>query len=134
MRKLQIILIGLAVSLLLVNAGFYLARWMEPDNYWAVFVYACIFAPIWEEAVFRWAPIQIARKVGVFEQIKWPLIILTSVVFGLIHGGTLSILVQGTFGLILSAVYIETGFSYLSAVTLHSLWNMFIFFRLMGDG
>lgn len=132
-KKAVVILIGFAAALLLVHLGYYLSLWMAPDTYWPSFVYLCVFAPLWEEAVFRWAPLEIARRTNTLDKIKWPLIILTSAVFGLIHNGTLSIPVQGVLGIILSLVYIESGFSYLSCVLIHSMWNASIFIGLIGE-
>jgi membrane protease YdiL (CAAX protease family) len=125
MTKLKIILAGLVACILLITGGWYLSDWIQQDTKWAILIYACLFSPLWEEALFRWAPIEVAKRTGVLGKIKWPLIIATSIIFAMTHKGTLSIPIQGTFGLILSIVYIETN-SYWSAVLLHSLWNLMV--------
>lgn len=135
MRNIKIILIGFIASVVLVNLGYYITVWMEPENYWPILVYTCIFSPIWEEAVFRWAPIEIFRRTGILEKTTWPLIILTSVLFAYIHEGQSSILIQGIFGLILSVVYLQINsrYSYMYVVSLHSIWNLCIFFGLISN-
>lgn len=87
-----------------------------------MFFFMCIWAPIWEEAAFRYAPITIAKNFG--SQFLIPVIIISSVLFGWGHGhGPLSLLIQGIMGFIFSLLYIKNNFSYWSSVTAHFLWN-----------
>jgi membrane protease YdiL (CAAX protease family) len=83
---------------------------------------ACIVAPLWEELVFRVAPLQIAKGFG--EKYLIPVIIISSAIFGWGHGeGTYSILIQGVLGAVLSWVYIKNNYSYWSVVAVHAMWN-----------
>lgn len=89
-----------------------------------IIFYTCIFAPIWEEAVFRYAPITIAKVIG--EKAVIPVIVISSCVFGWIHHyNPESVLLQGGIGFILSYVYLRTN-SYASIVAVHALYNFFI--------
>lgn len=92
------------------------------------FFFMCISAPIWEEALFRFAPIEIIRKTK--KSLLFPFIIITSIVFGWLHGSVENIWMQGVFGLIASVLYIKNNYSYLSSVCLHFLWNTSLFFGL----
>lgn len=91
--------------------------------------FACVWAPIWEEAAFRYAPITIAKNFG--PQFLLPVIILSSVLFGWGHGsGPISLLIQGVGGFLFSLLYIKNGFSYKSSVAAHFLWNAFLILAL----
>ena len=92
------------------------------------FFFSCIFAPIWEEAVFRHAPLQIAKKLG-RKSLVVPVALISSVLFGWGHGyGPVSVLLQGVGGLVLCFVYVETGYCYWASVTTHFLWNLSIIY------
>jgi membrane protease YdiL (CAAX protease family) len=134
-RSFVNIAIALLVSMLVIPLGFQLSLYMLPEEgNGPEFIYSCIFSPLWEEALYRWAPIEASRRLGVLEKVKWPLLVTTSILFGLTHGSTLNIPVQGVFGLILSILYIENKFSYISVVILHMLWNILIFAQIIGNG
>lgn len=93
----------------------------------AIFFLGCFFAPLWEELAFRYFPIRFAKNLG--PGMLTPMIILSSIVFGICHQGVISILFQGVGGLIISWVYLKNG-SYWWAVFSHSLWNIMILFGL----
>jgi membrane protease YdiL (CAAX protease family) len=94
-----------------------------------VFFMACVWAPIWEEVVFRWAPITIAK--GMNEKLLWPVIIISSAIFGWGHGeGPYSLLIQGMGGIMLSFLYIKNNYSLWSSIVLHSMWNTFVIFLI----
>lgn len=98
----------------------------EPSRLY-VFFFSCIWAPLWEEAAFRVAPIAIAKHFN-RNALMIPVVILSSVLFGWGHGmGPISLLIQGVMGLVFATVYIKNGYSYWSSVTLHFLWNFFLF-------
>jgi len=86
------------------------------------FFFACIMAPIIEEVLFRMTPISILKASGKKELII-PGILFTSIIFGLMHDGAISILLQGVFGLVASMLYIKNNYSYWSSVILHFAWN-----------
>jgi hypothetical protein len=95
-------------------------NFMFPKRFGFYFM-ACVFAPLWEEVAFRVLPIQIARKVP--QNISWPIILVASCIFGLVHNGVPSIMLQGVLGLLWSYVYIKNGYSYLSSFSTHLLYN-----------
>lgn len=86
------------------------------------FFFACIMAPLIEEIMFRHFPLRVIKATKK-EELIVPTILFTSVVFGLMHNGAVSIPIQGVFGLIASVVYLKNGYSYVSSVALHAMWN-----------
>jgi membrane protease YdiL (CAAX protease family) len=92
-----------------------------------LFIRACVIAPLWEEMAFRYVPLQLAKGFGE-EKFSLPMIVCSSVFFGIIHGGPGNIFVQGIAGLCLSAVYIKSNYSLWTNMTLHGLWNTFVMF------
>jgi membrane protease YdiL (CAAX protease family) len=102
---------------------------LEKDGsieFYGIFFLACIFAPLWEEAVFRYFPIRWAFSMG---NMLTPMIVMSSMIFGIMHGSILNILFQGVGGLIISWVYLKNG-SYWWSVLSHSLWNIMIIFAI----
>lgn len=95
---------------------------------WTMFFLAVVLAPLWEEAVFRYFPLSIAK--GVDKKYTWPIVVLSSIIFGLAHGSVINILIQGVSGFLLAGVYIKNGFSYRSSVCYHALWNGMVMFIL----
>lgn len=97
----------------------------RPTPYYLLFV--CLLGPLVEEATYRYAPIEIAKERGIKKLL--PIIVLSSIVFGLAHGyGMISILMQGVMGFVFSIVYIRNGDSFLSSFATHSLWNFSLLF------
>lgn len=94
------------------------------------FFFACIFAPLWEELVFRHAPLLIAKRFSKpGKSVIWPVVIISSALFGWGHGaGPISLLIQGVGGLIFSYVYLKNNYSYWSSTFLHFLWNFSLMF------
>ncbi len=89
------------------------------------FFFSNLWAPLWEELVFRLAPIELARALG--EKTLLPIVIMSSYYFGFGHGhGPFSLLMQGAMGLTLCWVYLRNG--YWSAVLVHAMWNIFVDF------
>ena len=101
----------------------------EPLTTTEMFLRACILAPLWEEMAFRYAPFQITRG---FSEKKFtiPMIVLSSCVFGVIHGGVANIFVQGVMGVFCSVIYVKSNYKILVPMTLHMLWNSFCLFIL----
>ncbi len=108
------------------------------------FLFSCVSAPAWEEAVFRRLPINLAQVLerisnasdkiqGIERQkipIVVPLIFVSSIIFGILHGSVLNILFQGFGGLTLSYVYVKCNNSYWSSFFSHALWNFSLIFLL----
>lgn len=85
-------------------------------------VNTCIVSPLWEEAVYRYAPIEITKRIN--KELLAPVIIGVSFLFGFGHEGTIyNIYYQGVFGLTLSWIYLISKRPYLSVVFYHGLWN-----------
>jgi len=87
----------------------------------------CVFAPLWEELAFRHAPILIAKEFGI-RRFLLPVLIISSILFGYLHGGPENVLIQGIYGFIFACVYVKNDFSYRSSVIIHSMWNIFVTF------
>ncbi|PIR66980.1 MAG: hypothetical protein COU51_01015 [Parcubacteria group bacterium CG10_big_fil_rev_8_21_14_0_10_36_14] len=102
----------------------------------AYIFFACILAPVWEELAFRWywfskklrnrdedeiLKPSVIKRLG--RKPIYPIIIITSLVFGVVHGGAINILLQGFGGFVLSYVYLRNGRSLASGMILHSLFN-----------
>lgn len=94
-----------------------------PENWLYYLLFSCTVAPLWEEFAFRVFPTLLSKAIN--PKLIIPTLIFSSVVFGLGHGnGMVSLLKQGTLGLIFSAVYLKNNYSYTSAVITHSIWNI----------
>ena len=116
-------LIGYIISSLAGDRNYYHHNTYVFDlNY---LFYACILAPLWEELLFRKVPITIANIIN--PKLLWPVIIMSSAIFGWSHGdGMRSLLLQGVLGVTTSYVYIKNGNSYWSIVIIHSSWNLLV--------
>jgi membrane protease YdiL (CAAX protease family) len=137
LKKIKNIIFGYILSLIWISFVSYLYTVLGYEEiieesesndsfYYFVFI-SCIWAPIWEEALYRYGPITIAKTIG--NQHIMPVVIITSCLFGWGHGQCHEgVLVQGILGLILSIVYIRNNYSYLSSVILHSLYNLTLLF------
>lgn len=140
--KLRNILLAWAVTTIVLVLLKYIISFFLPEFYdiqkietipfsMTKFFSFCVLAPIWEEALFRYAPIEFVRRTTTaekFKELQMPLVILISIVFGWMHGSVQNIWIQGVSGLGLGWVYIKNDFSYKSSVILHSLWNFMIAF------
>jgi len=127
-------------------------------NYALIFFMSCVFAPIWEELVFRYGPLRLARSADLIlahissHKIRrlngveydynrgqlygslmgtgfiFPMMLISSVVFGVMHGSVLNIMFQGVGGFIFAWVMLKGG--YVPAVITHSLWNFMLAFGM----
>lgn len=77
-----------------------------------------ILAPIFEELFYRKAVIDRLRRYG-----ELPAILISGVIFGLIHGNLSQIFYATAVGILLSFIYIRTG-SVLYTISIHSAFNM----------
>lgn len=109
------------------------------SNPLAMFFFACVLAPLWEEAAFRYAPLKIANSwesvsscqlFGSLQRTSclFPMMVLSSIVFGLAHGGVINIMFQGVTGVLLAWVMVKSGYPY--AVIAHALWNFMLMFGM----
>lgn len=89
----------------------------------------CIAAPVGEEIVFRHLPIQVLKATKK-PDLYWPLILFTSVIFAWLHIGEFNLLIQGVIGLSASILYIKNNYSLISAIALHSAWNLCVLLNL----
>lgn len=99
--------------------------WLKDDPSMTSFIWGCIAAPFWEEAVYRMLPISVAKKLG--QETIIPVVLASSVIFGLGHG-YLGLFLQGVIGLGLCYTYLKHG--YFSSVALHALYNFSVVYIL----
>lgn len=96
---------------------------IQQEQSLGLFFLACIFAPMWEEIMYRHVPLQIAKNY--FRKNIIHVAIGSSIIFGINHGSVLNILIQGVFGLMFSWVYIRNGLKW--SILSHALWNFYCF-------
>lgn len=105
---------------------------------WVVFVshidtksllYPFLFAPLIEEAVFRYSVIEITLRTKYGYRYVWQVAIISSFVFGAMHYGSSIFLIQGVFGFFMSYIYIMFR-KYWYVVVLHAKWNIFVYYGL----
>lgn len=143
LEKLSTVMVVLAATVLWVLGIDKLIRWIWGIDWYfngtdvaENLFYACICAPIFEELLYRHAPLQVLKQYTDQNTAKGLnlttlTVLVSSVIFGLIHGkGYNSILMQGFVGLGFAIVYLRNGYSYWSAVLCHSLYNLtWMFFK-----
>lgn len=85
-----------------------------------------IVAPVWEELLYRYFPLHIAKKLG--NEYIVPTIIASSILFGWGHeGGTHEgVLLQGVLGVIFSIAYIKSGYKIYVPILIHFLYNLLV--------
>lgn len=123
-----------------------------------VFFMACIFAPLWEELAYRYAPLSIIKSLEIilvrgfshkvrrergveydydrmhlYGDLKGtgfilPAMLLSSVIFGVAHGSVMNIMYQGVGGFVFAWLMIKGG--YWPAVIAHSIWNFMLMFGM----
>lgn len=87
--------------------------------------YSFIWAPIWEELAFRYAPLEVAKIID--KRLILPVAVGISIFFGWIHHyNPESVLLQGVLGFILSVVYIRNGLVW--SILLHCIYNLTVTF------
>jgi membrane protease YdiL (CAAX protease family) len=93
-----------------------------------------IFAPVVEEAAFRYFPITMVKNME-RSQIRATIIVVGGIVFGILHGHVLNILIQGVVGVILGYLYLRNYrsdlTSYLSCVAVHMMYNFTVLMAQM---
>lgn len=138
-HKFQTIVFGWAASFFGVCTVLLLFQFLLPESGWKlvkgvqdykIILYACIVAPLVEELVFRHAPLQLLKQTKDYKKKEFFLVVITSVLFAMIHGNFGNVYVQGVGGFVFSYVYIKNGYSYISAVITHSLYNLTLMFIL----
>jgi len=114
--------------------------WMyssEADNPLQL-TYGCVFAPIFEELIFRWLPIiwvmAIVNNAETFKRWRWYFAGIISIVFGVAHFGYFSIFIQGVSGFGFCYLYFKNRYGWLSAVVAHSMWNFALTYILPSTG
>lgn len=94
-------------------------------------LYPFVFAPLIEEAVFRYAVLEITLRSKNGWRYIWQVAIISSFIFGILHfnNGQNAVLVQGVFGFFMSYVYIMFR-KYWYIIVLHAKWNIFCYYGL----
>jgi membrane protease YdiL (CAAX protease family) len=87
-----------------------------------------IFAPIWEEMVFRHSFGLIVKKWG--SGFLLPAMIISSFIFAQGHpnGTQMNVMHQGVAGMVFFYVYAKNGYKPIWNIVLHSAWNATVFF------
>lgn len=94
-----------------------------PPAIYSAFI-ACLVAPVWEELLYRYGPLTIARKFN--KEYVLPVLVMSSCLFGWAHGDCQEgVMIQGVMGFVFGCVYIKNGFSLASSIFLHFLWNLY---------
>jgi membrane protease YdiL (CAAX protease family) len=86
------------------------------------FIGAAIMAPLIEELIFRRGVVSLTKHL---DSKIWmlPILIVSSTVFGWVHGSFINVYIQGAIGFCIAVVYVKNNYCYWSAVTLHAMWN-----------
>ncbi len=96
-----------------------------------------VFAPLFEEALFRMLPLSLALVLGGLlhdrfahhsrNLIRSVLIVVCCLIFGIMHGSVLNVFIQGMVGLVLGRLYLRhsehQGRAYLACVLVHAMYN-----------
>jgi membrane protease YdiL (CAAX protease family) len=88
---------------------------------------ALILAPIWEEYIFRHIPLKWVSSFN-NKDYTWAVMVITSVIFGIVHGGPSHIFIQGVVGLVSAWLYFKNDKSYWSCVVYHMSYNAYVMF------
>ena len=102
---------------------------MTPLNYVFLFISICILAPLWEELFFRGILLRRLAK-------KWRIstsIIVSSLIFGLLHFGGNSIIHATLFGCFMAFAYLKTKNIWVP-IALHSISNFMSFIAVLIPG
>lgn len=126
MKTAGYVSIGVVISLLWANFLDWVYSWLTEGSaaYEAVFTY--LVAPVWEEALYRYFPLFIARKLG--QEYIFPFVVASSILFGWGHeGGTHEgVVLQGLLGLVFSWAYIKTGYKLYVPILIHMIYNILV--------
>ncbi len=85
----------------------------------SAFVYSVIMAPVLEELLCRGLILSSLQKA----MPKWPAIIISSLIFGVLHGNPLGIIYASAFGILLGWVYTKYN-SLIPAIITHMAFNL----------
>jgi len=96
-----------------------LSRTISEMQPWQVLITTCIFAPIFEEILFRYAVIGYTRRYG-----EWNSIFLSALIFGLVHANIFQFFYAFMIGILLGYVYIQTR-NLLYTISMHMIFNFF---------
>ncbi len=147
-QKFKNLLYIFALNIIWLGIIFSFFSWLQPEsdmrslldlpplqrvmyNPAAVFFWSCLFAPFWEELVFRYFPAKLAKAIDPDNRhrLMTAVIIFSSIIFGLCHSnGVASILVQGVGGAMIFWIYRKNGLGW--AMLSHALWNFMVIFIL----
>ena len=98
---------------------------------WLSWVFVVLVAPLTEELLFRDWPLTRVQATVVRDPTREALnaryllstVLVSSLIFGLLHGSIFNVFLQGFGGLALSWVYLANRNSYWSSVVVHVLYN-----------
>lgn len=105
-----------------------------PDNIDLYFLIFLFSAAMVEEALFRFFPLLIAVALWGKSRLIIGVMVVSSIIFGFIHGGPINLIFQGVGGFFLCIIFLKCGGfqkrplkALLSSTTAHFLYNLVIF-------
>jgi len=102
-----------------------LQRSVSPSLHVVIFIAAVLVAPVAEEIIFRGILYPTIKQVGFPHVALW----VTSILFATVHGNMMTFLPFTALALILTFLYEKTD-NLLSAIVMHSFFNLINFFRV----
>lgn len=117
------IAIGYAAMILwlMIITGLFKGVYNLPSLSFQMLFWSLVFAPLTEELIFRKAVLDIAKDLR--PSFMLPIVILSSAIFGWLHGAYVNVAIQGVLGAIMAWVYIKNGYHYWSSCILHAMYN-----------
>ncbi len=123
---------GLRVGVPVLSATFHwlgyfppVMRFLQASPGTAVFM-ALVFAPVFEEMVFRMLPLTLVRGKSP-EAVRAVQLAVCGVLFGIAHGSPVNVFIQGFVGYMLGRLYMKNHNSqfaaYISCVFVHAAYN-----------
>lgn len=115
-----------------LSVAFSWAEWFPPIAQYlraspgATLFMGLIFAPVFEEAVFRLLPLTLVGDKSP-EKVRAVQIAVCGILFGIIHGHPINVFIQGFVGYMLGVLYMKNRSSqftaYISCVFVHAAYN-----------
>lgn len=90
-----------------------------------LFLVLVIIAPLIEEVIFRLLPITVVQGLTPSRFVLWAVVLLSSIIFGFLHGSWQNIFIQGVGGIIFSRAFLRGGL--ISSLSAHCVPNFAVF-------
>jgi hypothetical protein len=123
-------IVSMHVWCFLLGNAFLKMNWIEEEKRFNTFGENIIFSFL-EENLSRLIPIMITMEIWGFGKMLFLVIILSSFIFGIVHGYFACIFLQGIWGIVFSVIFLKFGGLYQEYITawisvsiIHSVYNM----------